>query len=127
VTLLLDTQAFLWFAAGSPKLSRRARRAIEADDAQVVLSAASVWEMAIKARLGRLTLPTSVHTYVDEKQRGGVVMLPVEWPHAAAVEALPFHHRDPFDRLIIVQALAEDLPVVTNDSAFAPYGVKTIW
>lgn len=127
MTLLLDTQAFLWFAAGSPRLSRRARHAIEADDAEVVLSAASVWEMAIKARLGRLTLPTSVHTYVDEKRRGGVVMLPVEWMHTAAVESLPFHHRDPFDRLIVVQAQAEDLPVVTNDSAFAPYGVKTIW
>lgn len=127
MTLLIDTQAFLWFAAGSPKLSRRARHAIEADDAEVVLSAASVWEMAIKARLGRLALPTSVHTYVDEKRRGGVVMLPVEWMHAAAVESLPFHHRDPFDRLIIVQAQAEDLPVVTDDSAFAPYGVKTIW
>jgi PIN domain nuclease of toxin-antitoxin system len=127
VTLLLDTQAFLWFASGDARLSRRARRAIETDDAEVWLSAASVWEMAIKARIGRLSLPSSVHAYVEQKQRAGVVIRPVEWPHAAAVESLPFHHRDPFDRLIIAQALADDMTVVTNDPAFPAYGVKTIW
>ena len=125
--LLLDTHAFLWFVTGDEHLSRRARRAIEADGAEPVLSAASVWEIAIKARLGRLELPCSVEEYVAEKVASGFTIISVDWPHAAAVEQLPLHHRDPFDRLLAAQALAEKLPVVTSDPAFRSYGVKVIW
>jgi PIN domain nuclease of toxin-antitoxin system len=127
VKLLLDTHAFLWFMAGDERLSRRARRAIEAVDAELILSAVSVWEMAIKARLGRLTLPATVEEYVAEKIEAGIRVLPVEWRHAAAVEKLALHHRDPFDRLLVAQALAESLPLVTADSAFRAYGVKVVW
>jgi PIN domain nuclease of toxin-antitoxin system len=125
--LLLDTHAFLWFVTGDARLSRAARRALEKDDAELVLSAASVWEMAIKAGLGRLTLPGSVEEYVAEKVENGFRVLPVEWTHGAKVERLPVHHRDPFDRLLVAQALVENLPVVTNDHAFRAYGVKVIW
>ncbi|MEO0109084.1 MAG: type II toxin-antitoxin system VapC family toxin [candidate division WOR-3 bacterium] len=125
--LLLDTHAFLWFVTGDDRLSRRARRALEADEAEPVLSAASVWEMAIKARLGRLGLPTTVEDYVAEKVASGILILPVEWTHAAVVEQLPFHHRDPFDRLLLAQASVENLPVISGDSVFRRYGVKVIW
>jgi PIN domain nuclease of toxin-antitoxin system len=125
--LLLDTHAFLWFVAGDERLSRRARRAMEASDAELLLSAASVWEMAIKARLGRLELPCSVEEYVAEKVAGGFSVLSVDWPHAAAVERLPLHHRDPFDRLLAAQALTERLPLVSSDPVFRSYGVKVVW
>lgn len=125
--LLLDTHAFLWFMAGDERLSRRARRSMEAPGAELILSAASVWEMAIKLRLGRLTLPGTVEEYIAEKLEVGFRTLPVEWRHAAAVEKLPFHHRDPFDRLLVSQALIEGLPLVTGDPAFRRYGVRIIW
>jgi len=127
VKLLLDTHAFLWFVAGDERLSKRARRAMEAEGAELVLSAAVVWEMAIKAGLGRLVLPTTVEDYVMEKMAEGFTMLPIDWPHAAAVERLPLHHRDPFDRLLAAQALEEKVPLVSSDSVFRSYGVKVIW
>ena len=125
--LLLDTHAFLWFVAGDDRLSRKARRAMESADSELFLSAASVWEMAIKSSLGRLTLPAPVEKYVAGKLEGGFRMLPVEWTHAAAVEALPFHHRDPFDRLLVAQALAERLPIVTADPVFRAYHATVMW
>jgi PIN domain nuclease of toxin-antitoxin system len=125
--LLLDTHAFLWFVAGHARLSRRARRALEDRGAVLFLSAASVWEMAIKASLGRLSLPATAADYIAGKVRSGLQMLPVEWPHAAAVETLPFHHRDPFDRLLVAQAQIEDLAIVSGDPAFRKYDVRTLW
>lgn len=125
--LLADTHAFLWFVAGDRRLSAAARRAMEDDDNQWWLSTASVWEMSIKASLGRLTLPASVHDYVSDKVSHGLRVLSIDWPHAAGVERLPFHHRDPFDRLIAAQALTDDLALVTRDSTFREYGVRVIW
>ena len=125
--LLLDTHAFLWFVTGDRRLSRRARRAVEAGDAELLVSTASVWEVAIKASLGRLTLPKSVHDYFDDKVATGFIILPVEWAHAARVAELPFHHRDPFDRLIIAQALVERIPIVSGDPEFKMYGARIVW
>lgn len=127
MTLLLDTHAFLWFQAGDRRLSRKVRAAMEAPDAELVLSAAVAWEMAIKTSLGRLRLPETVDGYLAEKVGQGYRVLPVSWTHAARVEALPWHHRDPFDRLLASQALAEDLTLVTRDPVFKRYGVKTVW
>ncbi len=125
--LLLDTHAFLWFVAGDKRLTRAARRAIEHDDAEIYLSVATVWEMAIKASLGRLTLSLSVAEFVADKLRTGLRVLSVDWPHAAAVERLPFHHRDPFDRVLVAQAQVERLAIVTGDRVFRRYDVRVVW
>jgi PIN domain nuclease of toxin-antitoxin system len=125
--LLLDTHAFLWFVTGDERLSRRARRLMEAEDAELLLSTAVVWEMAIKAGLGRLKLPATVEEYVAEKMTEGFTVLPIYWSHAAAVERLPLHHRDPFDRLLATQALTEKLPLVSSDPIFRSYGVRVVW
>jgi PIN domain nuclease of toxin-antitoxin system len=125
--LLLDTHAFLWFVTGDARLSRAARVALEAEAAELHLSAASVWEMAIKSSLGRLTLPSPLGQYVADKMAEGFRVLPVDWSHAAAVERLAFHHRDPFDRLLAAQALVERMPVVSRDRVFRKYGVALVW
>ena len=127
MNLLLDTHAFLWFVTGDQRLSTRARQAMETADAEMFLSAASIWEMAIKSSLGRLTLPLPLDEYIAEKLIQGVRVLPVDWTHAAAVEKMPFHHRDPFDRLLIAQATAENLPLVSADPELRAYKVKLIW
>lgn len=125
--LLLDTHAFLWFMAGDARLSGAALRAIEGSDGDWWLSTASIWEMAIKSSLRRLMLPARASDYIAEKVQRGLQILAIDWPVAAAVERLPFHHRDPFDRLIIAQAQAERLDVVTKEKVFRKYGVKVVW
>jgi PIN domain nuclease of toxin-antitoxin system len=127
MTLLLDTHAFLWFVTGDRRLSSRSRAVIEQEDSRLLLSAASVWEMAIKSSLGRLSLPSRLEDYVAEKVGEGFEVLPIDWTHAAGVERLPFHHRDPFDRLLVAQSLAEGVPIVTRDRVFRKYGVRVVW
>jgi PIN domain nuclease of toxin-antitoxin system len=127
VKLLLDTHALLWFDNDDVQLGRRAASAMGADDAVVHISTATIWELAIKASLGRLTLPLPVEDYIREKLIQGYRLLPIEWTHAAAVERLPLHHRDPFDRLLAAQALSEAMPLVTRDKVFKKYAVRTIW
>ena len=125
--LLIDTHALLWFQSGDRRLSRAARAAIEAPDAELLFSAASIWEMAIQASLGRLKLSEPVEDYVAEKLRQGYGTLSVSWLHAARVASLPWHHRDPFDRLIAAQALVERCPLVSRDRVFRKYGVQVVW
>jgi PIN domain nuclease of toxin-antitoxin system len=121
--LLLDTHVFLWWRENSPRLTPAARRAIaEADDAFV--SAASAWEVAVKMAVGKLTIPGPFEGAVEES---GFSKLVVEFRHAATTVALPLHHGDPFDRMLIAQALTEGLALVTHDRAFAPYGVPILW
>ncbi len=116
--LLLDTHVFLWAVAGSASLAARARRTIEAADA-VFVSAASIWEIAIKARLGKIDADTdALVAAIDES---GFVELPVLATHAAAVARLPLLHADPFDRLLVAQAIAEPLRLLTADAALEPY------
>ena len=125
--LLLDTHAFLWLVAGDRRLSPTARRALTAPKAQPLLSLASVWELAIKSRLGRLTLPEPFDTYLAKKLSTNLRLLSVELSHVVAVERLPFHHQDPFDRLLVAQALSERLPIVTRDREIRKYGVEVVW
>jgi PIN domain nuclease of toxin-antitoxin system len=127
VNLLLDTQAILWWKAGSRKLGAQARRAIGRDAASVRISAVSAWELAIKSRAGRLALTDPLHTWMPGAlEREGFLMLSVTVEHAVAVASLPDHHDDPFDRLLIVQAREEGLTIVTSDAVFDEYDVKVL-
>jgi PIN domain nuclease of toxin-antitoxin system len=116
--LLLDTHVFLWVVAGSPRLAPAARQLIEGADA-VYVSAASIWEVAIKVRLGKLQ--ADPEELAGAIARSGFVELPVSAVHGAAVAKLAPHHNDPFDRMLIAQALAEPLRLVTADEALANY------
>ena len=116
--LLLDTHVFLWAVAGSPLLRPAARRLIEGAD-EVYVSAASIWEVAIKARLGKMEAdPQEVAAAIDAS---GFLELPVSAAHAAGVARLDLHHHDPFDRLLVAQALAEPLKLLTADEVLAKY------
>jgi len=118
VTLLLDTQIFLWYLADSKRLVPRARTAISGAD-RVFVSAASIWEAAIKTALGKLTVV--LDDLVAGIAASGFSELPITALHAARVAALPDHHRDPFDRMLIAQALSEPLVLLTNDEILARY------
>lgn len=117
--LLLDTHIFLWAVADSRKLKAAARKKILAAE-QVYVSSASIWEIAIKARLGKLE--GNPDELAEAIVASGFVELPVTARHAAGVARLPFHHHDPFDRLLVAQAFAEPLLLLTADAALAPYG-----
>ena len=120
--ILLDTHAFLWFIEDSPKLSTEARSAIEDGFNEPLLSVASLWEMAIKVSVGRLDLKKPFETFVpDQLELNGFDQLAISFQHIAVVAKLPFHHRDPFDRLLLAQAIAEGLAVVTTDRIFGEY------
>ncbi len=116
--LLLDTQIYLWVLDDSPRLSQRAREIIMAAD-QVLVSAATIWEAAIKIALGKLRVDPAL--LVAEIARSGFIELPILARHAAAVSALPMHHKDPFDRLLIAQALTEPARLLTADSVLQSY------
>jgi PIN domain nuclease of toxin-antitoxin system len=116
--LLLDTHIFLWAVAGSRLLKPAARRAIQSAD-QVYVSAASIWEVAIKARLGKIE--ANPGELVSAIEASGFVELPVRAAHAAAVAGLAPHHNDPFDRILVAQALVEPLRLLTADSTLARY------
>lgn len=126
--LLLDTQVFLWSGSAPERLSPRARRAIEAGRNEVFLSAASVWEIAIKTRIGRLQLTRDVEDFTRERMaESSLVALPVLLTHATRVATLPDVHRDPFDRLLVAQAIVEGLHLVSADRRLREYPVKILW
>lgn len=130
--MLIDTNALLWYAFDKGRLSKRAARLIREEGN--CYSHASVWEMAIKSSLGKLRLTNQQGQPSDAKQfmlqlvrSLDLYSLPIEFDDVAAVEALPLHHKDPFDRLLVVQAQRNHLPIVSADRAFELYGVKRVW
>lgn len=126
--LLLDTHALLWWALDHPNLSAPAREAIGDPNNEVRVSAATAWELAIKIGIGRLRLPIDLDVLLAEELRAnGFVSLPVTTAHAVRVLALPQHHRDPFDRMLIAQALAEGLTLVSADEVVHAYAVPVLW
>jgi len=127
VRILLDTQCWLWMAVTPERLSKRARMQVEENSQELYLSAASAWEIAIKYSIGKLPLPMSAEEYVPSRAAAlRTVPLPIAQAHALHVATLPFHHHDPFDRLLIAQAQIEDLSIMTSDPKFAAYDVATI-
>lgn len=126
--VLLDTHAFLWWIGDDPRLSERAREVLSDGDNDLVFSAASGWEIAIKARLGRLHVPGDLNTYlVRQLTENYTSVLPVHLSHALRVHALPEHHRDPFDRLLVAQAIVEEIPLLSADPRIARYPVEVVW
>jgi PIN domain nuclease of toxin-antitoxin system len=125
---LLDTHTFLWWITDDPRLSPRVRKIIGDGENELFLSAASGWEMAIKAKLGRLQLPDNLERFVSEQRSlNAIESLPIQMSHALHVHTLPDYHRDPFDRLLVAQSRLEGLPILTADPQIARYPVKTIW
>jgi PIN domain nuclease of toxin-antitoxin system len=128
VRLLLDTHAFLWWVEGTPAVGRRARAVLANPDNDVLVSIASCWELAIKLSLGKLRLAQSLDRFIPEQLRlNGFSLLDVQLRHVARIADLPFHHRDPFDRLLVAQALEDDLTVVSADRVLRKYGVALVW
>lgn len=126
--LLLDTHAFLWWVDDAPQLSRRAREAIARAENECLVSLASCWEMAIKASLGKLDLPAPMERFIPEQLAiNRFQRLDIDFRHVVRTAAMPFHHRDPFDRLLAAQALEEDLTLVTGDPVFRKYKVRRLW
>ena len=126
--LLLDTHVWLWWITEPERLSAGAAAAVEDGGNELLLSVASSWEIAIKYALGKLPLPEAPEEFVPKRlMRDGISTLHIEHRHALHVASPPFHHRDPFDRLLVAQAQLESIPLVTSDPKFLPYGVITIW
>ena len=126
--LLLDTHAFLWFISGSAALSSHARALIEDEANDKLVSIGSVWEIAIKTSIGKLPLAKPFGQLIpDQLQRGGFEVLGLTVGHTAQLAQLPHHHRDPFDRMLVAQCLAENLPLVSSDEALDAYGIKRLW
>jgi PIN domain nuclease of toxin-antitoxin system len=126
--LLLDTHAFLWFIQGSQNLSETARNLIEDQENQKLLSIASLWEISIKVSIGKLDVGMTIAELLSREVDGnGFEVLTIQANHLDELTKLVFHHKDPFDRLIIAQALAERMPVVTKDEAFGRYPVSLLW
>jgi PIN domain nuclease of toxin-antitoxin system len=126
--LLLDTHSFLWFAEGDPRLSSAARALMEAAENTLLVSIASLWEIAIKASLGKLDLQEPFGTLIPRLLgEADIDLLGITVDHLTAVAALPFHHRDPFDRLLVAQAQVEQLPIVSHDAILDAYGTDRRW
>jgi PIN domain nuclease of toxin-antitoxin system len=125
--LLLDSHTFLWWVTDDPALRRRARTAIADADNECFLSHASIWEMAIKASLGKLKLPSTVERFVVEQcEANSFHLLPITLAHLASVQHLPFHHREPFDQLLVAQARHEAMTLVSRDASLKACGVSVI-
>jgi len=128
MNLLLDTHTLLWFVLGDAQLSAAARELIEGATNPKFVSPATYWEIAIKISIGKYALNEPYETFIDRAIRqNGFFILPIEPRHTALLINLPFHHRDPFDRLIIAQAMVEGLAIVSADPVFDDYLVQRLW
>jgi PIN domain nuclease of toxin-antitoxin system len=125
---LLDTHTFLWWVNNDQRISERVREIIGDGSNPLFLSAASGWEIAIKAQLGKLQLPTNLDQFIAEQLAlNAIEPLSIQMRHALHVATLPAHHRDPFDRILVAQSRLEDLSIISADPLIARYDVQVIW
>lgn len=125
---ILDTHTFLWWITDSDELSRKARQILRDPENELYLSAASGWEIALKMRLGRITISGEPESVIPEQMATNAILgLPIHLSHALRTSRLPRHHRDPFDRILIAQAMVEHMPIITRDEAIKQYEVQTYW
>ncbi len=124
---LLDTHALIWFLNGDYNLSENARKAIEHKNAINYVSIASLWEIAIKVSLNKLELYSPFHSIAEQINYNGFQLLSITFEDTLILSGLPFHHRDPFDRIIISQSISNELAIISKDSYFNAYDVVTIW
>jgi PIN domain nuclease of toxin-antitoxin system len=122
--LLLDANSFVWWVTASPRLTAAVRAVIADRTNEIVVGVGAVWELTIKRALRKLRFPFDFETELRNENFG---VLPISFAHLRALDGLPFHHGDPFDRLLIAQALAEGIPIATADRRFAAYGVQIVW
>lgn len=128
MNLLLDTHAFIWWASAPDRLSEKALSSIQDGENRILLSVASVWEMQIKAQLGKLTLQKSLAELISAQQAvNGIELLPIQLSHVLMLDSLPLHHKDPFDRLLIAQANGENAVLLSQDALFQQYPVEIVW
>ncbi|HAZ49488.1 MAG TPA: PIN domain nuclease [Cyanobacteria bacterium UBA11369] len=126
--LLLDTHTFIWFVTDNPKLSDTARGLINYGNNEILISIASIWEMAIKQSTGKLSFGLPFRVFIEQQVSfNRIDILNINLDHIEVVVTLPFHHRDPFDRLIIAQAMVEKIPILSADSIFDAYSIQRLW
>ncbi|HJT31679.1 MAG TPA: type II toxin-antitoxin system VapC family toxin [Pirellulales bacterium] len=128
MTVLLDTHALYWYIEGDAQLSAAARTTIQDASNEVLFSPASYWEMAIKISIGKWQLNRDYDDFIDlALNQYGFQILPILPTHTERIIGLPFHHKDPFDRLLVAQALVENIPIISNDGALDAYGIVRTW
>lgn len=126
--LLLDTHTFIWFVTDNPKLSDTARVLINEGNNEILFSTASIWEMAIKQSTGKLSFGLPFRVFIEHQfSLNRIDLLNINLDHIEVVVTLAFHHRDPFDRLIIAQGMVEQIPILSADSVFDSYPIQRLW
>ncbi len=124
---LLDTHTLIWFIEGDGKLHQNLKSAIENPENQIFVSIVTFWEIAIKQSLNKLELNNSIEDYINKVTENNIAIVSVSFEHILKLTTLPFYHRDPFDRMLIVQAIIENMVVISKDTHFADYEVTILW
>jgi PIN domain nuclease of toxin-antitoxin system len=119
--LLIDTQIFIWFISGAPELKPNIKRLVEDENTRVYISIASLWEISIKTALGKLDIHGAYESVIDDVTGNDIEILPISFAHTVQQHKLPFYHKDPFDRIIVAQAIVEKLDLVSSDAVFEQY------
>ena len=127
MNLLLDTHAVIWFLNGDPQLSKTASFLISDLASVRFVSMATIWEIAIKIKTGKLDIEFPINDLMDKLLLNGMIVLPIEFRHVLQTNNLDLHHRDPFDRMIIAQSITEDLTIISKDKNFSLYPIKLLW
>jgi PIN domain nuclease of toxin-antitoxin system len=125
--LLLDTHTFIWFVEDDEKLPSSTKNQIEDIDNEILVSIVSLWEIAIKTSLGKLEISNDIPSMIKKIEMNGFTILPIFPEHTVCVSTLPFHHRDPFDRMLISQSITENIRIISKDGVFGEYDIDCFW